>query len=60
MKGLEDVRFEPIKDDDAHEMPQIPSLTATSAFDPSSSAPERTDRRAFGSRRLWLPPRLEG
>ncbi|BGP34922.1 hypothetical protein JCM10296v2_006746 [Rhodotorula toruloides] len=29
MKGLEDVRFEPIKDDDAHEMPQIPSLTAT-------------------------------
>uniref|UniRef100_A0A0K3CLF1 BY PROTMAP: gi/814541766/emb/CEQ40992.1/ SPOSA6832_02659 [Sporidiobolus salmonicolor] n=1 Tax=Rhodotorula toruloides TaxID=5286 RepID=A0A0K3CLF1_RHOTO len=29
MKGLEDVRFEPIKDEDAHEMPQIPSLTAT-------------------------------
>lgn len=31
MKGLEDVRFEPIRDDDAHEIPQIPSLTATSA-----------------------------
>ncbi|GAA5984598.1 hypothetical protein JCM10908_003415 [Rhodotorula pacifica] len=29
MKGLEDVRFEPIQDDDAHELPQIPSLTAT-------------------------------
>lgn len=29
MKGLEDVRFEPIQDQDAHEFPQIPSLTAT-------------------------------
>lgn len=32
MKGLEDVRFEPIQDQDAHEFPQIPSLTATSRF----------------------------
>lgn len=30
MKGLDDVRFEPIQDADAHELPQIPSLTATS------------------------------
>ncbi|GAA5865152.1 hypothetical protein JCM3774_002150 [Rhodotorula dairenensis] len=29
MKGLDDVRFEPIQDADAHELPQIPSLTAT-------------------------------
>ncbi|BGP19524.1 hypothetical protein JCM10213_000123 [Rhodosporidiobolus nylandii] len=29
MKGLENVAFEPIKDEDAHELPQIPSLTAT-------------------------------
>ncbi|GAA6030951.1 hypothetical protein JCM8097_008953 [Rhodosporidiobolus ruineniae] len=29
MKGLENVEFEPIKDEDAHELPQIPSLTAT-------------------------------
>ncbi|GAA6013339.1 hypothetical protein JCM10207_000860 [Rhodosporidiobolus poonsookiae] len=29
MKGLESVSFEPIKDEDAHELPQIPSLTAT-------------------------------
>ncbi|GJN93284.1 hypothetical protein Rhopal_006331-T1 [Rhodotorula paludigena] len=29
MKGLEDVRFEPIKDDELKEAPQIPSLTAT-------------------------------
>jgi hypothetical protein len=32
MKGLESVSFEPIQEDDAHELPQIPSLTATSAF----------------------------
>ncbi|BGP27217.1 hypothetical protein JCM10295v2_006181 [Rhodotorula toruloides] len=29
MKGLEDVRFEPIKDEDAPDVPRIPSLTAT-------------------------------
>ncbi|GAA5824780.1 hypothetical protein JCM11251_005338 [Rhodosporidiobolus azoricus] len=29
MKGLEDVSFEPVKEEDAHELPQIPSLTAT-------------------------------
>ncbi|GAA5853288.1 hypothetical protein JCM8547_000272 [Rhodosporidiobolus lusitaniae] len=29
MKGVEDMSFVPVKDDDAHELPQIPSLTAT-------------------------------
>ncbi|GAA5915713.1 hypothetical protein JCM6882_004122 [Rhodosporidiobolus microsporus] len=29
MKGLEEVSFEPVKEEDAHELPQIPSLTAT-------------------------------
>ena len=30
MKGLEEVSFTPIKDKDAEELPQIPSLTSTS------------------------------
>ncbi|GAA5921141.1 hypothetical protein JCM1841_002435 [Sporobolomyces salmonicolor] len=29
MKGLQDVSFEPVKDEDAHEFPQIPSLVST-------------------------------
>ena len=30
MKGLENVSFSPLKDEDGRELPQIPSLTATS------------------------------
>jgi hypothetical protein len=30
MKGLEEVSFSPLKDEDSRELPQIPSLTATS------------------------------
>lgn len=58
MKGLESVSFEPIQDEDAHELPQIPSLTATSAHLSLLNSPAlELDQALICSRCFRLPSR---